>query len=68
MFHRAMTIKMIGKMIVGQVSWKNVTGPITIADYADMVHCFIYLQTVLPQAHDAVAKAAKAVKDALAAA
>ncbi len=30
----AMTVKMIGKMIVGQVSWKNVTGPITIADYA----------------------------------
>jgi len=29
------------------------------------VHCFIYLQTVLPQAHDAVAKAAKAVKAAL---
>ena len=28
------TLKMIGKMIVGQVSWKNVTGPITIADYA----------------------------------
>jgi acetyl esterase len=41
---------------------------VTIADYADMVHCFIYLQTVLPQAHDAVAKAAKAVKEALAAA
>jgi acetyl esterase len=38
---------------------------VTIADYADMVHCFIYLQTVLPQAHDAVAKAAKAVKEAL---
>ncbi len=30
----AMTIKMVGKMIVGEVSWKNVTGPITIADYA----------------------------------
>lgn len=30
----AMTIKMVGKMIVGQVSWRNVTGPITIADYA----------------------------------
>jgi acetyl esterase len=41
---------------------------VTIADYVDMVHCFIYLQTVLPQAHDAVAKAAKAVRDALAAA
>jgi len=29
-----MTIKMVGKMIVGQVSLKNITGPITIADYA----------------------------------
>ena len=39
---------------------------VTIADYGDMVHCFIYLQTVLPQAHEAVADAAKAVRDALA--
>jgi acetyl esterase len=37
---------------------------VTIADYPDMVHCFVYLQTVLPQAHDAMAKAAKAVKAA----
>jgi regulator of sigma E protease len=29
-----MTVKMIGKMLTGEVSWKNVTGPITIADYA----------------------------------
>jgi len=29
-----MTIKMIGKMIVGEVSLKNVSGPITIADVA----------------------------------
>jgi regulator of sigma E protease len=29
-----MTVKMIGKMITGEASWKNVTGPITIADYA----------------------------------
>jgi acetyl esterase len=38
---------------------------VTIADYADMVHCFIYLQTVLPQAHQAVADAAHAVQDLL---
>jgi acetyl esterase len=38
---------------------------VTIADYAGMVHCFIYLQTILPQAHEAIAKAAKAVKLAL---
>ena len=29
-----LTLKMLGKMIVGEVSWRNVTGPITIADYA----------------------------------
>ena len=29
-----MQVKMIGKMITGQLSLKNVTGPITIADYA----------------------------------
>jgi acetyl esterase len=38
---------------------------VTIADYPDLVHGFIYLQTVLPQAHDAMTKAAKAVKAAL---
>ena len=38
---------------------------VTIADYAEMVHGFIYLQTVLPQAHEAVREAAKAVKKAL---
>jgi regulator of sigma E protease len=30
----AMMVKMIGKMIMGEVSWKNVSGPITIADAA----------------------------------
>lgn len=30
----ALTLKMLGKMIVGEVSLKNITGPITIADYA----------------------------------
>jgi acetyl esterase len=38
---------------------------VIVADYAEMVHGFIYLQTVLPQAHEAVTKAAKAVKQAL---
>jgi acetyl esterase len=38
---------------------------VAIADYAEMVHCFIYLQTVLPQAHEAMAAAAGAVKKAL---
>jgi acetyl esterase/lipase len=33
----------------------------TVADHADMVHCFVYLQAVLPQAYEALAAAAKAV-------
>jgi regulator of sigma E protease len=28
------SLKMLGKMIVGEVSWKNISGPIAIADYA----------------------------------
>lgn len=28
------TLRMLGKMVMGEVSWKNVSGPITIADYA----------------------------------
>jgi len=39
---------------------------VTVADHPEMVHCFVYLQTVLPQAHQAIATAAKAVRDALA--
>jgi regulator of sigma E protease len=30
----AFTFKMLGRMAVGQVSWRNLSGPITIADYA----------------------------------
>jgi len=30
----ALSLKMLGKMVVGQVSLKNLSGPITIADYA----------------------------------
>jgi regulator of sigma E protease len=28
------SIKMLGRMIIGDISWKNLSGPITIADYA----------------------------------
>jgi regulator of sigma E protease len=28
------SLKMLGKMVTGEVSWKNLSGPITIADYA----------------------------------
>lgn len=28
------TLKMIGRMISGEASWKNISGPVTIADYA----------------------------------
>ncbi|MYN45564.1 RIP metalloprotease RseP [Pseudoduganella sp. FT93W] len=30
----AMSVKMVGKMLIGEASLKNVTGPLTIADYA----------------------------------
>jgi len=28
------SVKMLGRMVTGDVSWKNLSGPITIADYA----------------------------------
>ena len=28
------SLKMLGKMVVGEVSWRNLSGPVTIADYA----------------------------------
>lgn len=28
------SLKMIGRMLIGEVSWKNLSGPVTIADYA----------------------------------
>ena len=28
------SLRMIGKMIVGEISWHNISGPLTIADYA----------------------------------
>ena len=28
------SLKMLGRMITGEVSWRNISGPITIADYA----------------------------------
>ncbi len=28
------SLKMLGKMITGEASWKNLSGPVTIADYA----------------------------------
>jgi regulator of sigma E protease len=30
----AFSLKMLGKMVIGQVSWRNLSGPVTIADYA----------------------------------
>ena len=38
---------------------------VTVADYPDMVHDFIYMQAVLPQAQRALAAAAAALKDAV---
>jgi len=30
----AFSLRMLGKMLVGEVSWKHLSGPVTIADYA----------------------------------
>ena len=30
----AFSLSMLGKMVLGEVSWKNLSGPVTIADYA----------------------------------
>lgn len=30
----AFSLKMLGKMLTGEASWRNISGPITIADYA----------------------------------
>jgi regulator of sigma E protease len=30
----AFSLKMLGKMVTGEVSWRNLSGPVTIADYA----------------------------------
>ncbi len=38
---------------------------VTLADFPDLVHDFIYMQSVLPQAHEALAQAAKAVEAGL---
>ena len=29
-----LTVRMMGRMLIGEASWKNISGPITIADYA----------------------------------
>jgi acetyl esterase len=41
---------------------------VTVADYPSMVHCFVYMQSFLPQAHEALASAAKTVGTILTAA
>ena len=40
--------------------------PVTVADYGDMVHCFVYLQTILPQAREAMEAASRALRNAFA--
>ncbi len=29
-----LTLRMMGRMLIGELSWKNISGPVTIADYA----------------------------------
>jgi regulator of sigma E protease len=30
----ALTLRMMGRMVIGELSWKNISGPVTIADFA----------------------------------
>jgi regulator of sigma E protease len=30
----ALSLQMMGRMVIGEISWKNLSGPVTIADYA----------------------------------
>ena len=32
-----LTLKMLGKMVIGQGALKNLSGPLTIADYASLL-------------------------------
>ena len=38
---------------------------VTLADYESLVHCFIYMQSFLPQAHEALTAASRAVAEML---
>jgi len=29
-----LSLRMMGRMVIGEVSWRNISGPVTIADYA----------------------------------
>lgn len=42
----AFSLKMLGRMVTGDVSWKNLSGPITIADYAGQSAKLGWLQFV----------------------
>lgn len=44
-----LTFRMLGKILTGEVSWRNITGPITIADYAGQtarLGAFYYLSLI----------------------
>jgi regulator of sigma E protease len=41
------SLKMMGKMITGEVSWKNLSGPVTIADYAGQSAQMGWIQYVM---------------------
>jgi|SRR5579871_518929 len=38
--------------------------PVRVSDHSDMVHCFFYLQAILPKAHEAVREIGTALKTA----
>ena len=44
---------------------RNAGVEVTVADYPGMMHDFVFMQSVLPQAHEALTNAAKAVGEML---
>lgn len=44
-----LTFRMLGKIVSGEISWRNITGPITIADYAGQtarMGPFVYISLI----------------------
>lgn len=44
-----LTFRMLGKIVTGDISWRNITGPITIADYAGQtarMGAFVYISLI----------------------
>jgi regulator of sigma E protease len=61
------SLKMLGKMLVGEVSWKHLSGPVTIADYAGQSAQMGWLRLRhVPRAHQHQPRRAESAADSAA--